>query len=460
MSTTAAPRRVENRYLFILETSKEMRREAEASKNVVLQLIYSGVVGQMRVGDTFGIWTYDDKLHAGEIAMQTYVPEDRESIVSRTSEFLNNRKFTGAGSLEPVLGPMVKLATNSPNLTVILISDGKHPMVGTPFDAEISALHKKYYDELHDAKLPFVTVLVANKGEFISYAVNSALGPIRVPRIPKPPAPTNAVAKVTAPLQTNQVKFGPSIYLKGPIPKTTTTTEVPPPATNSTPASPEPPKGETALATTPESKEVAPTTPPASSVVTTVAPKEPEAAPITTEPVPVVIEPEPEPKPVVQTTVVEQPKIAEQPKPIEQAQPVVPVTPVESHPVVQSKSGETVEKTSTSKEQVSNVATFTIPETSNTVAATAVTAPAPPTEVAPPSPPAAPKATKPAVDKKAPAPEPGIVAQTEPSPHLKIILIAIGALLLLILIVLVLMLRKSKHTHPSLITQSIDKSSP
>ncbi len=423
LTAGAALRPVENRYLFILETSKEMKREAEPAKNVLLRLIYTGVMGQMKAGDTIGVWTYNDALHAGDIPMQTFTTEDRESVTHRVGEYLTNQKFTGGAHLELALLPMLKLATNSPNLTVILISDGKQAVAGTPFDAEIRALHKKYYDELREAKLPFITALVANKGEFISYAVSSALGPIRVPRLPKPPAPTNAVPVVTAP-KAPEVKVGPSLYLRGALPKNTTTTETPPPAAPADTAKP-------AAVETAPSNAVATTKPETVvSQTTEVAQVVPPAPTAVVEPVK---------QPVEQSKPVEQPKA---PEPIEKSEPVP------------------------TKEKVSNVTTFTVQETN----AAATAHPAPPSEPkeqaketvsTPPAPsPASTPTETPVVEKKPSAPQPVVVAQTEGSNNLRNVLIVIGTLLFLILIVLVLMLRKSKHAHPSLITQSIDKSGP
>jgi hypothetical protein len=421
ISAQAVLRPVENRYLFILETSKEMKREASQAKNVLIQLLYTGVMGQMRAGDTFGVWTYDTTLHAGGIAMQTFTTEDRETITRRTSEYLDSLKFAGEAHLEFALLPALKLATNSPNLTVIIISDGKQAVAGTPFDKEIRALHKKYYDELREAKLPFVTVLVANKGEFISYAVNSALGPIRVPRLPKPPTPTNVVAKVEAPVAP-VVKRGESLYLHGALPKKNTTETVPAP-TSSAPIPVESPKVETTAATTPTEVGQSPA-PVLTPVATIPVPKEPEVA--STKPVE-----------VVQTIPTPQPKAPEPAKPVD---------------ATEHKTAEPA------KEQVSNVATFAVKETP---AATppAVAPPVASTEptVTPPQP--TPTAPAPVVEKKAPA-ERAIIAETESPSKLRNVLIVIGLLLFFILLVLVLMLRKSKNTHPSLITQSIDKSGP
>lgn len=439
----AVTRPPENRYLFILETSKEMKREGEAAQNVLLQLIYSGVVGQMRAGDTFGIWTYNDTLRAGDYPMQTFTREDREWLTSRASDYVKSLKFTGGAHLENALLPMLKLATNSPNLTVILISDGKQAVVGTPFDQEIRALHKKYYDELHESKLPFITVLVAYKGEFINYAVNSALGPIRIPRVPTPPPPTNAVVKVETVAPTNRVIKRPEpLILRGALPKKNTT------ETASTPAAPpvEPVK---------ESAHVQPAIEASTTNATT------------------------QPSPTQETAVSNaQTTTAVAVAPTPQA-----ITPPLAAPVPTPS----VVTPEPAKEQTSNPATFTVLETNKAAVVetkTPTVESTPPPAVAPANPltqvstevavvnhatsqpaVAEPKAAEPTpkselTEKVAAPPVTPIVAQTEGPSTLKIALIAISVLLLLILIVLILMLKKSKQGQPSLISQSINKTGP
>src|SRR5579871_180249 len=44
------------RYLFIVETSKAMKREMPATIQSVQDLLTSGLEGQLRPGDTVGMW--------------------------------------------------------------------------------------------------------------------------------------------------------------------------------------------------------------------------------------------------------------------------------------------------------------------------------------------------------------------------------------------------------------------
>src|SRR5881396_2162018 len=46
-----------NRYLFIVETSRSMQRRSDGMLAAVQQLLNSGIGGQLKRGDTLGIWT-------------------------------------------------------------------------------------------------------------------------------------------------------------------------------------------------------------------------------------------------------------------------------------------------------------------------------------------------------------------------------------------------------------------
>src|SRR5215472_6554827 len=54
-----------NRYLFIVETSRAMQKREEGLKQAVTNLLGSGMRGQLQSGDTVGLWTYNNELHAG-----------------------------------------------------------------------------------------------------------------------------------------------------------------------------------------------------------------------------------------------------------------------------------------------------------------------------------------------------------------------------------------------------------
>ena len=189
----AAPSR-ENRFLFILETSAATKRIAEASQQAVEQLLSDDIVGQMKPGDSFSIWTYNEKLNTGQFPAQRWNPETRRNTLRQVTNFLSGVKFEKNGRFEAVRPALETVTQNSPKLTIILLTDGKQRVSGLKFDPEINKLFDDNYSAMRAAKMPFISILVARSGEFVAFTVNSTLGPIKYP---PPPARMDVAAETT-----------------------------------------------------------------------------------------------------------------------------------------------------------------------------------------------------------------------------------------------------------------------
>jgi hypothetical protein len=210
------PSQPENRFLFLIDTARAMRGESNAIVQGVIDLMATDLNGELRHGDTIGVWTYNDKLST-DFPMQSWAPNEKYSVMTEMEVFLRTRRFEHQAHLEKVLPVLNQLIQHSQRLTVILFFDGSGTIQGTPFDKEINALQKKYSRQLKAAHVPFVTVLAARNGAVFDYTINYP-GVIAIPHtaLPEPVAPTNAVVAV-APV-TNQPappkpKRGPSIIM-------------------------------------------------------------------------------------------------------------------------------------------------------------------------------------------------------------------------------------------------------
>lgn len=177
---TAKPAAQENRFLFIVETSFAMNRSTKAVQETIRELVESGVLGQMKSGDTLGLWTFNEKLNA-EFPMQHWSLEENKKIAQSVGDFLKRQRYEKKGQLRTVLPPLYSTIKSSKAITVVLISSGNEPIHGTPFDKEINAIYPSYVRELYDAKLAFVTILVGRNGRPVAHSVNSSLGPIQIP---------------------------------------------------------------------------------------------------------------------------------------------------------------------------------------------------------------------------------------------------------------------------------------
>ncbi len=233
----AKPSDQENRFLFVIDTSLSMNRSAKAVQEFVRELIESGVQGQMHPGDTFGLWTFNEKLNA-EFPMQRWTPGDEKKISELVSDFLKNRRYEKKSQLHSVLPALYPVIKSSKAITVVLISNGIEPVQGTTFDQEINAIYPSYVRELHDAKLAFATVLVGRNGKPVAYSVNSSLTPIEIPQPPIELEKITVVPKTNlVQAVTNQIPVRSTNRIAAPKPQpktvapSTATSETNPPTT-------------------------------------------------------------------------------------------------------------------------------------------------------------------------------------------------------------------------------------
>ena len=192
--TPAALTLSSNRYLFIVEASASMQPRAPGALQMVAQLLISDLNGNLRRGDTVGVWTFNDQLYAGRFPIQVWSPDRRQAIAQRVTEFLRKQPLEKPANLNAVVPEMLRVIKSSDNITVMLISDGSGELHGTPFDDQINAVYWKQFLQMQKAAMPFVTILRAQGGAIVSHSVSFAPWPVDIPAFP---TPTNA-AQVAA----------------------------------------------------------------------------------------------------------------------------------------------------------------------------------------------------------------------------------------------------------------------
>jgi hypothetical protein len=182
--------------LLLVETSEAMRPRARAALRVVESLLASGMHGQFRAGDTLGVWTYNEELHAGELPLQVWTPQDESLLASNVVGFLKTQRFEKA-ALAAVAWPEVEeLVRESERLTVIWITTGSEPIRGTPFDADINACFDVNADAQKNRRMPFVIVLRSQQGAWCGVTLNLAPWPVLLPSFPPwTPQPKPAAAQ-------------------------------------------------------------------------------------------------------------------------------------------------------------------------------------------------------------------------------------------------------------------------
>ena len=90
---TAKAPRPSNRCLLVVETSRSMQRRSDGVIQAVQDMLKSGLAGQLRPGDTLGVWTFNESLYAGRFPLQTWSPEAQQGIALRTVAFLKHKNM-------------------------------------------------------------------------------------------------------------------------------------------------------------------------------------------------------------------------------------------------------------------------------------------------------------------------------------------------------------------------------
>jgi hypothetical protein len=175
-----------NRWLFVVDTSRVMQHRAEPIRQIAATLLANGMNGQMRRGDTVGLWTYDAELHAGKFPVHTWTPENSRAFARDVLGFLQTQKFEKESRLGQVVPRWNIVVSNSAILTIILISGGEEKIKGTPFDDAINDIYEGWRDQQEKAHMPFVTFLRAEHGRITNQKVNMPPWPLELPPLFQP----------------------------------------------------------------------------------------------------------------------------------------------------------------------------------------------------------------------------------------------------------------------------------
>jgi hypothetical protein len=188
-----------NRWLFIFNTSSAMRERVKGMEMITYDLLNTAMHGNMKAGDTIGIWTFNTQLSAEEAPLQEWSPAAAQSIVRDTLGFIDKHSYEKSAAFDDVLVNMLRVIKNSESITVILVSDGADPINGTPFDARITAFYKTNYQSQKKAKMPVVTLFRGEKGIITANSLAVAPSPLDIPAVPVPPV-VKAVVQKPAPV--------------------------------------------------------------------------------------------------------------------------------------------------------------------------------------------------------------------------------------------------------------------
>jgi len=182
-----------DRFLFIFDTSADMKKRLPAVQAEVNALLATSLGGHLRPGDSLGVWTFDQNLRTGQFPLQHWQAEDAVTIAPSINKFVGDQHFannTRFDALQPQLNQVIQ---NSRRLTVLIFCDGEDEIKWTPYDAGINQVFQERLADQKKASQPFVLVFRTQLGQYTGCTMNFPPGPVSIPEFPPPPAPPVSV---------------------------------------------------------------------------------------------------------------------------------------------------------------------------------------------------------------------------------------------------------------------------
>src|SRR5262249_45071832 len=82
-----------NRFLLIIETSHAMQRRSDGTLRTINDLIASRMRGQLHLGDSIGVWTFNETPYTGKLPLQEWSEGERAAIANKIFDFLQEQKY-------------------------------------------------------------------------------------------------------------------------------------------------------------------------------------------------------------------------------------------------------------------------------------------------------------------------------------------------------------------------------
>ena len=198
----SAGENIENRFLFVFDTSSEMKTRLPMMQKTLNAMLATGIRGGLHSGDSIGVWTFGQDLRTGDFPLQLWDPEHAVTIAADINKFIGRQRYskeTKFAVLEPWLDEVIQ---SSPRLTVLIFCDGETPIDITPFDAGINHVFQLNQAEQKKARQPFIIVLQSQLGSYVFGAVCLPPETVVLPAFPPWPSaePKSAAPAPVPPL--------------------------------------------------------------------------------------------------------------------------------------------------------------------------------------------------------------------------------------------------------------------
>ncbi|HUB86272.1 MAG TPA: hypothetical protein VMB22_00155 [Verrucomicrobiae bacterium] len=206
---------VNSRYLFIFETSPDMKRCVSAAQTVLDGLFFTGMNEQLQTGDSIGVWAFGKNLSAGQFPLQYWVPDRAEQICAGLKMFVEKQSYFGTARFSTVTPLLNQVVQGSKRLTVLIFCDGETTISGTPYDTGVNQILRQRQAAQKKARQPIIVVLRAQNGKYTGCMVDFPPGQVGFPTFPPlpPPPSANLPPPTTSPPPLPPVM--PTLYIVG-----------------------------------------------------------------------------------------------------------------------------------------------------------------------------------------------------------------------------------------------------
>ena len=192
-----AARKVDSRFLLIFDNSSEMKRRLPAVQKALEILLATSMSQQMHLGDSLGVWTLDQNLHAGQFPLQYWDPDDAVMISTNIISFVSKQRYAKTTSFDALHPLLDQLVQKSERLTVLIFCDGNGEIHGTPYDTGINQIFKQRQGEQQKARAPVVIGLRSQRGQYVGCMVSFPPQPVSLSPFPPLPEPAPVTPPVT-----------------------------------------------------------------------------------------------------------------------------------------------------------------------------------------------------------------------------------------------------------------------
>jgi hypothetical protein len=170
------------RWLLVVDASYSMNRLKPVIADILHESLLSGFANRMQPGDIFEIWAVHQEKT--DFPFRVWTPEQNANIAASAKQWLQRERFQKKLRMDLLFQEIHDLLQTTETVSVLFFSDGTEFIQGTPFDHQINAIYREHNRNLRRAKVPFVVVLNAHQGKFISWVVHSGGGAIHFPSLP------------------------------------------------------------------------------------------------------------------------------------------------------------------------------------------------------------------------------------------------------------------------------------